>query len=70
VNFQLEEKEWQLHCVVLENKQAARMYDAKLPADTHKGACGVQVLLNKQEDKVTLGTYYSYANFVVHLCYC
>jgi hypothetical protein len=69
-NFQLQEKKRQLRCLILENKLAVHVYHAKLSAETHKGAYSMQVLLNKQEDKVKVGNYYPYTNFLVHLSYC
>jgi hypothetical protein len=66
----LEEKKRQLCYLILENKQTAHMCVAKLPAETHTGACNIQVPLSKQEDKVKVSIYYPYDNFAVHSSYC
>ena len=70
LDFQLEEKKNLLSYLILENTQTADMCDAKLPAEIHEGACNMQVLQSKKEDKVKVNTHYPYVNFVVHLSYC
>jgi len=65
----LEEKKRLLHSLILENTQTADMCDAKLPAELYKGACNMQVLQSKQENRVKVNTHYSYVNFDVHLSY-